>query len=163
MTVELTRSDIAAMNTSLFFSSRSTLFAWLVYFVLVAALVWFVDRSDPFDWEILASSSALGATGALLIYFAASLATHLYRLKRTHGVLGPHTFTFSPEGLIEETSANQNLMKWGALNGVRRNEERILLEVQPGRYHYLPRRAFHSREHYDSFWQEAQRLAATDA
>lgn len=106
---------------------------------------------------VVLSAVALVATLASVAGFLAAVAIALST--PYHSLLGARSYTFQADGLHERSSAQDTLIEWGRVQGVRRLRGFILILVAPGACHALPRRAFASPGEYQAFWRAAQRLS----
>jgi hypothetical protein len=158
--VHLTRWDLVAFNLLLTPRLRST---WIVCATigLILVLLLVVSRGVPtsgVEWLAIAIGAAVGATAFLGVGFLISIVFVLSTSSASNGILGEHTYSFEADGLREQTSANDTLIKWGGARDVRRLGAFVLINISPALYHVIPRRCFASSNEYDEFWAKAQRL-----
>lgn len=155
--VQLTRWDLVAFNLSVTPRLRVT---WVVWTLIALVMTTVQLAVGSADWVAAGIVSALGATVASLFGFAVSLVLVLVTANSANGVLGEHVYTFQADGLREQTSANDTVVKWGGASAMRRTGSFILISVAPALFYVLPRRHFASAAEYDAFWALAQRLKA---
>lgn len=74
------------------------------------------------------------------------------------GLLGEHVYSVEADGVREQTSANDTLIKWGGAQELVRTSAFILIRIAPALFHVLPRRSFTSQVEFDEFWQRIQPL-----
>ena len=110
--------------------------------------------------ELVASAivAIITATVVLVVGLVTSLLFVLITSNAANGVLGEHLYSFQVDGLREQTSANDSLVKWGGARAAHRIGGFILISVAPALFHVLPRRCFASVDDYDAFWHMTQRL-----
>jgi len=102
----------------------------------------------------------LTATLLLLFSVAITTAAMVAFSRGERGVLGEHTFRFVTDGLIESTSVNETLMKWGGVRSVRRTRHYIYVRPTRATAHIIPRRCFADVSADDDFWNALQALVA---
>ncbi|OZB90139.1 YcxB family protein [Paenibacillus sp. XY044] len=71
-------------------------------------------------------------------------------------LLGEHTITLADEGIIESTSVNESIHKWGGIRDIENNEDYIFIFLNQTMAHIIPKRAFPSTETAAVFLKEAQ-------
>lgn len=101
-------------------------------------------------------------TATLLLLFSVAITTLAMVLlsRGDRGVLGAHTFRFVDAGLVESTSVNETLMKWGGVRSVRRTRHYIYVRPTRATAHIIPRRSFADASADDDFWNALQPLVA---
>jgi hypothetical protein len=62
------------------------------------------------------------------------------------------------DGLLEVTTANETLTKWGGATALYRRDRFLCIKVAPGLHHVIPRRFFQSEQEFEAFWSAIQRL-----
>ena len=158
--VELSRADLLRIHVGLTLRHRSTFIGWLVLTILVAVSI-FVSSGVPTTtraWTVLAVSMVLGATFAIVVGLIWTCVYILISSRPGNGVLGEHLYTLKDEGLLEQTQANETLIKWGGARDLRRVMDSIVIDVAPALCHVIPRQAFATNSEYDAFWAAIQRL-----
>jgi hypothetical protein len=162
--VELTRYDLLVVTMRVSVRHSSTWIGWLVLAALVAAVVLFKNGipDTPRNSIALVLASAGGATAGIAIGFLFSTISIIFGSKQWHGVLGRHTYTLRESGLLEQTQANETLVKWGGAQELRRTRDYLLIETGPALFHVIPRRSFASDADFEAFWSSIQRLRAGD-
>lgn len=160
VTVTVTRTDLAALNLRTFVGFRRTWLTVLIVLLLVVAVAVYGSGvpSTTRDWFVLVLGGLIGGLAAHCVGLILSLLWVALMSGRAPGVLGTHEYVFTDEGLVERTSANETLMKWGGVRAVRRNPHLLQIEVAPGLFHLIPRRAFANESDYEVFCEQAQRL-----
>jgi hypothetical protein len=76
------------------------------------------------------------------------------------GVLGEHIYRFVDAGLMQTTSINETLMKWGGVRSVVRTRRYIYVRVNRISFHTIPRRHFLEAAADEQFWNALQPLVA---
>jgi hypothetical protein len=74
----------------------------------------------------------------------------------THGVLGEHTITLTPEALHERTAVNDSKAAWRGIFRVDATPHHIFIFTQPNAAHVIPRRAFSSLTDAEQFLANAR-------
>jgi hypothetical protein len=163
VTVTVTRRDIAALNVRYITDIRRSRATLLIVFAAVMVFVWRQHGlpGDLIGWGSLVLSGLLGCVGALLASLLFSLAYIATAPSLGAGVLGAHTYAFTDNGLLETTSANETLIKWGGAQSVSERRGLLHIEVARGLFHLIPRRAFESDAIYSEFCRLAQRLGGS--
>jgi hypothetical protein len=165
VTAEITRADLARFALRMFPRVRSNWVMWFVVAVGVGAYV-VIKNGVPVtsrQWAALAAASTIGASAALLIGVLLSLLTIWLSSGVHNGVLGKHDFSFTDGGLVERTTANETLIKWGGVTAVERGGGYIYIFVAACLAHLIPRRSFRTDEQYEEFWRHAQKLVRKNA
>jgi YcxB-like protein len=67
------------------------------------------------------------------------------------------------DGLFEKTSANEMLTRWGAIHAIQCGRSTIYVEVAPGVFHIIPRKAFPDEAAYREYWKELESRWKRDA
>ena len=80
--------------------------------------------------------------------------------RRERGVLGEHSYRFTEAGLVESTSVNENLIKWGGIRALMRTRRYVYVRVTFAQYYTIPRRYFADAAADDEFWKSLQPLVA---
>jgi len=101
-------------------------------------------------------------TATLLLLFSVSITTLAMVIiaRGDRGVLGEHVFRFVDAGLVESTTVNETLMKWGGVRSVMRTRGYIYVRVTRAGAHVIPRRCFADAAADDEFWNALQPLVA---
>lgn len=163
--VDITRGDLVRFTIRMVPRVRSN---WITWLVVAAGIVFYVVLRNGWptnsrQWAVLSVAAIVGASAAILVGLLLSLLTILFRSNVHNGILGRHEFTFNDQGLVEHTSANETLIKWGGVASVERTSDYIHIFVAPCIAHLIPRRSFATLEHYEEFWNHAQRLVSKSA
>jgi hypothetical protein len=87
-----------------------------------------------------------------------ALMSGLLAAKRASGILGDHVYSIQSDGLREQTSVNDTLLRWGGAQDLIRTSAFLLIRIGPALFHILPRRSFSSVEEYNAFWRAIQPL-----
>jgi len=80
--------------------------------------------------------------------------------RRERGVLGEHSYHFTEAGLVESTSVNENLIKWGGIRALMRTRRYVYVRATFAQYYTIPRRYFADAAADDDFWKALQPLVA---
>jgi len=80
--------------------------------------------------------------------------------RRERGVLGEHVYRFTDSALVESTSANENLIKWGGVRSLLRTRHYFYVRVTYGSSYTIQRRCFADSATDAEFWKALQPLAA---
>ena len=75
--------------------------------------------------------------------------------KPGRGQLGAHTISLNEEGLVESTAVGESRTSWAGVNRVEQDEKYIYIYTAPHAALIVPRRAFHSSQEAESFYQLA--------
>lgn len=163
--VDITRGDLVRFTIRMIPRVRSNWIGWL--FVAAGIVAYVVLRSgwpsSSRQWVVLSLAAVVGASAMILVGLLLSLLAILFRSNMYNGILGQHEFTFDDRGLIERTPANETLIKWHGAASVERTSDYIHIFIAPCIAHLIPRRSFATTEHYEEFWNHAQRLAGKGA
>jgi len=160
VTVTVTQSDLVALSLRYSLDIRRGWRVLAVIFVLIVAYLAYRNGvpSTPRNWIIVIAIGLLGALAAQLGTVVVGLLSVTFLARKAPGVLGAHEYTFTDKGLFERTTANETLIKWGGVRSVRRHAGLLEIEVGPGTFHVIPRRAFASDNDYTVFCEHAERL-----
>jgi hypothetical protein len=158
--VHLTRWDLVKFNLIVTPRRRGTWIFWIGAAALSSIFVMAVGGlpSTGRQWAAVILGPLLVSGMVTMVGLLLGLCRTLLTSSAVDGVLGKHTYTFQPDGLEEETSANRTVMKWQSSRSILRAGGYLLIQASPAGYHILPRRSFASPDEYESFWQTAQRL-----
>lgn len=130
---------------------------WLL--LTLSFILWIaLGFSLPFFSEPLSASQvfSLYFVYVLLAFF---WGRHTRRaMSPEHGgtVLGPHTFSLTPEGIEDRGSFSSTLTQWPAVQAVEETPEHLFLFIDTTVAHIIPKRCFTQPEDYDAFLQELQ-------
>lgn len=160
VTVEITRLDLMRFNLHTFLSVRRL---WPTFAIVGASVIGYVFirhgvPNSPWNWFALILAVVGGATGAVLVGFLVSSLWVLIASSSAPGILGIHHYTFRDDGLLEQSSANETLIKWQGARSVRHTSAFLFIEVAPLLAHLIPRRHFDSDAHYQQFLERAKML-----
>ena len=162
--VDLTRSDLVSLHIRLSIRHKSTWIYWLVVAVLIAAVIAYQKGvpTTPRNWMAMLVAVVVGSSAAIAVGFVLSTMSIIFMSKQSNGILGRHTYTIRDDGLLEQTRANETLVKWGGAVGLRRTRDLLLIEVGPALFHVIPRRSFENDSDFEAFWRAVQRLRPGD-
>jgi len=73
------------------------------------------------------------------------------------GVIGEHVIEIREEGLMEKTSVNESLHRWNGLHKITTSRAALFVYVSGFHFHYIPFRAFPSKEEAMRFETELRR------
>src|SRR5690606_25063181 len=102
-------------------------------------------------------------TGAFVMAFAywSAKRTVMRMPTSTNGVLGEHTITLSPEGVLERTAVNEGLHKWSGIHAIVDDKEHLYLMIGEQMSHIIPKRAFASESEALAFADAAKAYRST--
>jgi hypothetical protein len=78
---------------------------------------------------------------------------------KNRGVVGEHEFEIRDEGFWEKTPFNESLHRWAGFHKIYASRNFLFVFVTDNIVHYIPLRAFASKEDAESFRAELQRRA----
>ncbi len=159
VTVHLTLLDLFRFNLAILPRSswgRLSLGAYLGFGIVTGFAIVGVPATFREVLAWLLAAAAVTMVG--LIVFCVFLVPFFFLSSRTPGLLGEHVFTIKHEGLREETSANDTLIRWGGAHDLHRTDGFILIGTSPVMFHVLPRRSFASQAAFEAFWAAIQPL-----
>ncbi len=160
ITVNITMGDLIRFNAVEFARPRRLL-AYLAAIALMIGAFLIAKHGWPQssrNWFALAAGMLGGGIGGMLLMLLYGTLTIFFMASRIPGLLGRHDYEFTENGLIEHTSVNETLIKWGGARALHKNDVRLLIELGPGMAHIIPRRSFQSSIEFDAFAQRAERL-----
>lgn len=161
VTINLTRLDYAIGVLRMSSRHPVNLFVFGAAFLWLAAEPWVKESSkDAMYMTIMFIATFLTV---LIIYVFALVVTVLGMALIAHGeggVLGEHTYRFVDAGLMQSTSINETLMKWGGVRSVVRTRRYIYVRVNRISFHTIPRRHFSEAAADEQFWNALQPLVA---
>lgn len=101
-------------------------------------------------------------TATLVLAFSVAVTTLAMTIiaRGDRGILGEHVFRFVEGGLVESTTVNETLMKWGGVRAVHRTRGYFYIRVTRSTAHIIPRRCFADAAADDEFWKAMQPLVA---
>lgn len=102
-------------------------------------------------WLGIFFSSVAGGVIGLLCGFVFSMVSILFMSSKNNGILGKHEYTLTPEGLYEETKANNGLSKWEGINKVYIVSSYILFQISGYLFHIVPKSSFESSEAFNKY------------
>jgi len=160
--VRITRWHLAKFYALLTPRQLSTWVVWGFFATSTAFGVYSATGVPQTASELLAILVIVVSIPTAMLAFGLLISTGVIILGSGHspGILGPHKYTFQADGLREETSANDTLIKWGGAKQVRWFGELLVIRVSPFHFHIVPRACFDTPDECDAFWRSAQRLAA---
>ena len=80
---------------------------------------------------------------------------------RHRGVIGEHVIEIRDDGLMEKTSFNESLHRWNGLHKIVASRAAISVYVTEFQAHYIPLRAFPSKEEAARFEAELRKRVNT--
>lgn len=165
VTTNIKKLDLIKFNLSLLPRMRST----YVTILIIACLTFlFITLNkglpnSPSKLTIHLASSAIGGISGMLLGVAFNMIMILLMSSKNNGILGKHTYTLLPEGLHEETIANEGLNKWHGVISIKPAGSYLLIQIAACLFHIIPKKSFDSSEQFEeftsqaiSFWQQAQ-------
>jgi len=93
----------------------------------------------------------------VFFFFLINTLNAFFSSKIKLGILGKHMFTFTDEGLIEETAFNHALHKWCSLDRVVAILGYVVVRVSGQNWHVFPSRCFVNEQDKQSFILELKR------
>jgi hypothetical protein len=170
ITTYIRKVDLVRLNLSILPRMRSTYITIFVVFCLTFLFIAWNHGlpNTPGKLAIHVLCSVVGGVSGMLFGVIFNIIIILLMSSTKNGVLGEHTFTLLPEGLHEETIANEGLSKWYGVLGIRSVGSYLLVQVAPCLFHIIPKQSFDSIEQFENFknqainyWQQAQTSANT--
>lgn len=141
-------------------AGRRSLIILLLVFVGISLQSTLSQESSSLGSRVLYFFVALVFTSVvgLAFFFAHNWIVQFraYRDGESHGILGEHTITLTPDGLCERTAVNQTTANWRGIYRVVGTPQHIFIFNQPNAAHTIPRRAFASPADAEQFLATAQ-------
>jgi hypothetical protein len=158
--VDLTRSDLMRFSFRWLTKWPQLWKPFVVIFALVAAYLLYKHGvpADGRRWFTLVVAGVGGGIGGLILGILFALLGVRFNSGKMPGLLGVHEYTFTPDGLLEKTQANETLIKWGGAHSLLRTDSFLQINIAPGLAHILPQRAFGDRRDFEDFCAKAERL-----
>ncbi len=165
VTANIKKLDLIKFNLSLLPRMRSTYITILIIACLTFLFIaWNKGLPNtPSKLTIHLVSSAIGGLSGMLLGVAFNMIMILLMSAKNNGILGKHTYTLLPEGLHEETIANEGLNKWHGVISINPTGSYLLIQIATCLFHIIPKKSFDSSEQFEeftsqaiSFWQQAQ-------
>jgi hypothetical protein len=154
----VSRWDLVKLNFLVTPSLPSTWIS-LGFVAMLTCGVWVTKEGIPITARaFLVLLIAVVLATAVFFAFLLVFSLGLVLLSPSRGVLGEHLFSVQSDGLREQTTANDTLIKWGGAQDLVRTSAFILIRVAPALCHVLPRRNFVSQSEFDTFWISIQPL-----
>ncbi|MCQ4318631.1 YcxB family protein [Stutzerimonas zhaodongensis] len=172
VTTNIGKLDLIKFNLSVLPKMRSTYITILVIASLTFIYITWSKGLPENSRELVIHlvSSAIGGLLGMFFGIVFNMTTILLMSSAKNGVLGEHTYTLLPEGLIETTSANESLNKWHGVVSVKPAGSYLLIQVAACLFHVIPKRSFDSSEQFEEFtsqaiahWQQAHNTANNQA
>jgi YcxB-like protein len=158
--VDLTRSDLMSFSFRWLTKWPQLWEPFVVIFVLVVAYLLYKHGlpEDGRKWFSFVMAGAGGGIVGLILGVVFALLGVRLNAGKVPGLLGTHEYSFTPDGLLEKTQANETLIKWGGAHSLLRTESFLQINIAPGLAHILPQRAFSDRNAFEEFCAKAERL-----
>ena len=165
VTTNIKKLDLIKFNLSLLPRMRSTYITILIIACLTFLFIaWNKGLPNtPNKLTIHLVISAIGGLSGMLFGVAFNMIMILLMSSKNNGILGKHTYTLLPEGLHEETIANEGLNKWHGVISIKPAGSYLLIQIAACLFHIIPKKSFDSSEQFEeftskaiSFWQQAQ-------
>ena len=160
VSVHITRWDLARL--SVFALPRHASFRWvlaaLAAFIVIQLSMTRKTPASGIEYGAIALTAVIFVLGAAVLMFLLNLVVIVLASRESNGVLGLHEYQVREDGLMEITSANETLTKWGGATALHRSSNFVYIQVAPGLFHLFPRRCFPSDESMELFWKSIQRL-----
>lgn len=162
VTYENTREDLRALDRhvrGVHPAYRRSLWLHTAIAVLFG-IVEMLRRPDlPMVRRALGFAVAASALWVFLFVFS-RLAGYLLstigrRQKGFEGLFCEHTVAIDPEGITETTHLGETRASWRGIYRVDSTADHILIYLQPGLAHIIPRRSFASPDEADQFFRTA--------
>jgi hypothetical protein len=162
VTINLNRLDYALGVFRMSSRHPVNLFVFGAVFLWLAVEQWM--KMDPGkDSVVIAILIIVAFLTVAIVYVFAVFVTVLGMTliaRGEGGVLGEHTYRFVDAGLMQSTSINETLMKWGGVRSVVRSRRYIYVRVNRISFHTIPRRHFLEAAADEQFWNALQPLVA---
>lgn len=165
ITTNINRYDLIWLNVYLqlrgiftyaLFGFLSTIFYYKWYAV-------YIDNCNENTALGILLSTLLGIV-AVLLCCSLFLATTVYIVGKSPGVLCLHEYTLASEGLFQKTSVDECILKWQGIRKVHVSKKYLLIWINHWQCHMVPRRSFKSQEDFNVFthvalnyWRNAQK------
>jgi hypothetical protein len=158
--VDLTRSDLMSFSFRWLTKWPQLWKPFVVIFSLVVAYLLYKHGvpANGRKWFALAAAGTGGGIGGLILGILFALLGVRLNAGKIPGLLGVHEYSFTPDGLLEKTQANETLIKWCGAHSLLRTESFLQINIAPGLAHILPQRAFSDRSAFEAFCAKAERL-----
>lgn len=171
---EMNLDDVLALND---YIHRKSPTLWSAVVVTVSVVALFIEGLGIWLW--LAAPGGLDPAVGLLVTFVIGPAYVFYTLwsvrrrarrltrkllaeGKNRSVLSEHRIFLNDEGITSETALIRSLYRWPVIERIVETSEYLFLFVSGFSAIVIPKRAFASDEHWQTFVQEA-RQRATDA
>ncbi|MBV1908121.1 MAG: YcxB family protein [Kangiellaceae bacterium] len=167
VTTELTRWDLVKFNLTILPRMRSTYITGLI----IAVVLFFIvvgEKGAPEtmqNWLASIAGVLIAGLFASIVSIFISLIPILITSRIGNGILGKHDYKLTPDGLYEETIANNGLTKWEGISDIKTTNSFILIRISGYLFHVIPRRSFSSSKAFNSFsasassyWESANSL-----
>lgn len=157
VTTNIGKLDLIKFNMSVLPRMRSTYITILVIASLTFLYITWNKGLPENSRELVIHlvSSAIGGVLGMLFGVLFNMLTIILMSSAKNGVLGEHSYTLLPEGLIEKTSANESLNKWHGVVSVKPAGSYLLIQVAACLFHVIPKRSFDSSEQFEEFTSQA--------
>jgi hypothetical protein len=159
--VKITRADLIRLNAYAMPRARfSRLFCGLLAAMILGINIaqGGVPKSGA-QWVALILTVVIFVIGGALLALAFAILGMWINSRKGARGLGAHTFTLRDEGLLESTSTNETLIKWGGAYALIKRRKYIYVQMSPSLFLVLPRRCFKDEDEYRAFWNSIQKLS----
>lgn len=161
---ELRLADIAAINARNYVANRSR---YVMSLVVAAAYGVFLvnDVGVPRDerqWFILTAGALLFGIFCFFIFLMVAVGSAVSLAKGQKGILGPHTFQITPEGVRDRTAFTDTLTRWPAVAQITRRGAYLAFWISPYTAHVIPRHIFAGEEAFAAFERRARAYHSGD-
>ena len=145
-------------------SFRFTL-AWIVFCILVVALLW--PNWSTLERVVYFVVFSLIWLIGYSIYYGWAIKSHtrkLYSESENKGLIGEHTMVIDPEGVTERSVVGESKTTWSGIEKIVHDDKYIYLYIGSLQAHVIPKRAFQNPDDAETFLQLAQayRLARVE-
>ena len=158
--VDLTRRDLMSFSFRWLIKWPQLWKPFVLIFALVVGYLLFkhgVPESGR-KWFTLVVAGAGGGIGGLILGILFALLGVRMNAGKMPGLLGVHEYSFTQDGLLEKTQANETLIKWGGAHSLLRTDSFLQINIAPGLAHILPQRAFSDKGAFEEFCAKSERL-----
>jgi hypothetical protein len=81
--------------------------------------------------------------------------------KENPGLIGEHSLTLSPEGLLEETVYNSHFTRWNGIRDLQETKAHLFFFISALSAHVVPKDQFDDPGIWQEFWRTAQDYSQT--
>ncbi|MEM7430779.1 MAG: YcxB family protein [Pseudomonadota bacterium] len=156
VTTTINRMDIVWLNVSQTFRMRSNWYFFAFFFAVCIFALWDVV-SDPdltVSWWIIVILALVLASVAFLFFGVFCTLWNVFSATAKSGLIGEHVYAIEDEGIRAKSHAGESIRNWDSLESVSANKRAILIQIVPGMFYIIPRRAFKSSSDFENFYAQ---------